>query len=651
MSAEPPPIYSSNVAYLLDESAQPTEPQILIVPHSNGVGFQKGYLGADDEHAAIEGELQIKGVSDRPWGRVTMALRTTEKVQESEVELASTEVSLYSALSTLNAHEPLPSVYPFSIPLSPDTPQCVHTPWSSITHTLTATLHPIDASQPSVSNTVTVHTRRYTSHTYNLSAMPETKGFDDPTHVEVQVSRTTFRPGEPIPLYLTIPPPRRELVLDEGIRLRNVRAELIRLVSSHESAATAHPIDQEVGAPRASSSNVQKTANGPTSESLDMRSHIGVPGGGEVIAVSGATARLHPADTVRLRLVLHPRQDEPRGNAEGSSSDLASETTLEKGSQCATISQTTLFLDVSFQICVHVTFMHMSSHTERICTISIPVVIVPPAATLPEVEDDIETAYHKKHDRPPTHTNRQEDSSAPRYSAGEAGPSFSHAPPPFEEREAPPPFFPSEPEASSSGLPTFLESEAEIYVPESHDNPMDPVLPELIFEGEGSLFGFTPSDQFDGYQVFSEQERAGTPPPTLEMATLDPDVTSLATMDRSAALNALELALEQHHESSNDSDHPPPPPSMDDPSDPPPSIDSDFRAPGSHHAPPSSSPIPAPAFMEQGSSAGAPVATPEASHGHAPPPYRVPDGDESDHDHNDHVTHPPPYVDLVPGNA
>lgn len=70
MSAEPPPTYSPNLGEGLAEAAAHTEPQILIVPHSNGAGFQKGYLGADDEHAAIEGELQIKGVSDRPWGRV-----------------------------------------------------------------------------------------------------------------------------------------------------------------------------------------------------------------------------------------------------------------------------------------------------------------------------------------------------------------------------------------------------------------------------------------------------------------------------------------------------------------------------------------------------------------------------------------------------
>lgn len=70
MSSEPPPTYSQNAGDILDDNATLTEPQILIVPHSNGVGFQKGYLGADGERAAVEGELHIKGVNSRPWKRV-----------------------------------------------------------------------------------------------------------------------------------------------------------------------------------------------------------------------------------------------------------------------------------------------------------------------------------------------------------------------------------------------------------------------------------------------------------------------------------------------------------------------------------------------------------------------------------------------------
>lgn len=50
----------------------PTGPQILIIPVADGrVHFQKGYLGADNERAAIEGELQIKSAeADFRWRKV-----------------------------------------------------------------------------------------------------------------------------------------------------------------------------------------------------------------------------------------------------------------------------------------------------------------------------------------------------------------------------------------------------------------------------------------------------------------------------------------------------------------------------------------------------------------------------------------------------
>lgn len=65
----PPPIYSQQ-----DPVGSHThtfqEPQILIVPTLDAVNFQKGYLGAEGEQAAVEGELQIKGVDAARWDRV-----------------------------------------------------------------------------------------------------------------------------------------------------------------------------------------------------------------------------------------------------------------------------------------------------------------------------------------------------------------------------------------------------------------------------------------------------------------------------------------------------------------------------------------------------------------------------------------------------
>ena len=66
-----PPTYSQqDDSTLLDRAASPLQPQVVIVPTTSALGFQKGYLGADGERAAIEGELQVKGSTAGRWGRV-----------------------------------------------------------------------------------------------------------------------------------------------------------------------------------------------------------------------------------------------------------------------------------------------------------------------------------------------------------------------------------------------------------------------------------------------------------------------------------------------------------------------------------------------------------------------------------------------------
>lgn len=55
-------------------SAPSTETQVLIVPATSTFQFQQGYLGADSERAAIEGELQVKGADGDRWRKVSVAL-------------------------------------------------------------------------------------------------------------------------------------------------------------------------------------------------------------------------------------------------------------------------------------------------------------------------------------------------------------------------------------------------------------------------------------------------------------------------------------------------------------------------------------------------------------------------------------------------
>ncbi|KAJ7139929.1 hypothetical protein C8R44DRAFT_318193 [Mycena epipterygia] len=658
----PPPIYSQQAGDLSTLETSSTsdvtldsDPQILIIPSSDAINFQKGYLGADEERAAVEGEIQVKGTESGRWARVTVSLRTLETAYHREIELGFSEIELFSSFDSNQTI--LPSSFLFAIPLMEDTPQSLRTPHSSISHTLTATLHPLDASLLPVSKSLVVHTRRYTAHSHSLVISPETHTLDEPTRVEVQVPRTTFKAGEVVPLYVTVPPPPRELVVDQGLRLRNVRVELLRLVEvKHDEDETAYE-EHTLDSGSSTAGSGPSTAIPHSSSSKAPISPL-FPGSSykTIIARSGASCRFHSSRPVQLRFILH--QPSPSGSPSDFQVNLPTGEYghLDSDAECASITQFSLLHSVSFRINIHISFVDMSSRTERISTISIPVVILAPPAPLPEIAPSMEAAYSKKHDRPPTKTVRQEDTdfSVPHYSEGEAGPSAlpGGAPPPFEERDAPPPFFSSAAEAStSSRLPTFLESETEIIIPpdDTESDLQPPDAPPAIV-GEGYEFGFSAADQFDGHS--EDMQRSSTPPPTLEMASMDANLTSLAAISEpERAIEVLGLVLDQHSEDSSrgtsgGGELPPPPPALDDPSDPPPSIDSDFRSPDATPHPPSPPSLatyaaPEPTRLNPPSPTP-PAGQSPASHGHAPPPYLVP----GDHPHQEeHVARPPPYVD------
>jgi neural Wiskott-Aldrich syndrome protein len=67
----PPPTYSQehpDDGSDLGNTLQ--HPQLLIVPTVDSINFQKGFLGAEGERAAIEGELQIKGADASSWSKL-----------------------------------------------------------------------------------------------------------------------------------------------------------------------------------------------------------------------------------------------------------------------------------------------------------------------------------------------------------------------------------------------------------------------------------------------------------------------------------------------------------------------------------------------------------------------------------------------------
>jgi neural Wiskott-Aldrich syndrome protein len=607
-----------------------------------------------------------------------MDLRAVEAAYDQLIELSQTTIVLYE--SDDDKETLLPSTFSFALPLTPDAPQCIHTPQSSLRHILSATLHPFDATAQPFSKTLTVHTRRFISHTCSIPVSPVTRTLDNPSRVEVEIPRTAFTCVEPVPIYVTVPPPRRELVVDEGLRLRNIKAELIRVVRVADGTEEANEgesaieADVDVDVPSDVGDESEEDEEGrddgnaplgigisfPTHEKRAAASSSNAPYSNHapqsrrgasyrtVISRSGALCRFHATLPVRLRFILH--QSSPSSSPSDSTHPLPAGDFGSTGSdaECASITQTTLLHSVSFRIRVHATFRNTSQHTERVSTITIPITFLPSPAPLPEVEESVDSAYLKKHDRPPARTNRRDDiDAAPHYEfeEGEAGPSYlaSGAPPPFEERDAPPPFFSTPFPSSSSRLPTFLESEQEILIPPSEDNAAAPprMMPllEQVIEGEGVLFGFPASSQFSGHTEVDRNE-ASTPPPSVEMATLDPNVTGLVGLNVDVPEHTIQLTLQQEEQITTGEAPPPPPPPMDDPSDPPPSIHSEYRSREgvAHQATPMTPAVdlPAPQIAPR-----IPVAT--RSHVSAPPPYPVPDGVE-----HEQVARPPPYVDVMP---
>ena len=577
-------------------------------------------------------------------------MRSFENAYHHEIDLVNSDETVLYVRS--DAHDTFPSSIPFAIPLPSDTPQSLWTPHSTLGHQLTAILYPADSHLSSLSKSLTVHTRRYISHSHTLPCSPETYSLDDPTRVEVQVPRNTFTSAEVIPLYVTVPPPTRETVVRKGLRLRNVRAELVRVVKVKREYSEDVETDSDSDIALDESSNIQggsslgASQQPPASSKMPLSPLFLGSSYRTIIARSGGSCRFHSSRPIQLRFILHQ-------NLTGSPSD--SRTNLgrvDSDAETPLITQSTLLHSVTFHIKVHISFVDTSNQTEHISTIVVPITILPPLAPLPEVSQAVDDAYQKKHDRPPAKTTRQEevDPSIPHYSEGEAGPSMLSpgAPPPFEERDAPPPFFVSALEASSSSrLPTFQESETEIILPETADFMNEIPLPCSI-SGEGTLFGFPYSQQFDGH---SEDIQSSTHPSTLEMASGDTDLTTLADQPNRVSMETINLVLDQHDENPRAEDQPPPPPAMDDPSDPPPSIDSDFRSPVivQQTSPSRASPPLHVAYHSSEAATGLHISTPvlapeetRSSHGHAPPPYLTNIHRENE---SDQVTRPPPYVD------
>jgi len=73
----------------------PLETQLVIAPVHDDMSFQKGYLGVDGEHAAIEGEIQLKvAIGDHDWDRLCVTVGCVAHVRSTDPPLTlRTELS------------------------------------------------------------------------------------------------------------------------------------------------------------------------------------------------------------------------------------------------------------------------------------------------------------------------------------------------------------------------------------------------------------------------------------------------------------------------------------------------------------------------------------------------------------------------------
>ncbi len=149
---------------------------------------------------------------------------------------------------------------PFSVPIPPDAPQCIHTRKATIAHKLTATLHSFN--RPPLQKSITVHSRRYSQRSGAPLVTPEAYTIADPAEIRVELPRRTFYAGEVIPLYVTVPPLDRSVLERKDLVLRNITAELRRSVTASTNKAAPATLNES----EAESSQVTSSSTAPVGE-------------------------------------------------------------------------------------------------------------------------------------------------------------------------------------------------------------------------------------------------------------------------------------------------------------------------------------------------------------------------------------------------
>ncbi|PWN44948.1 hypothetical protein IE81DRAFT_364630 [Ceraceosorus guamensis] len=381
---------SSSTTSLIDHDAgSSSQPQLPlspylednffdIAPRADATSFQVGYLGLEGFQSWIKGDVLVKLDpairASGKYAKCTISLTAEETTTSERVELFSAQQTLWSAppaamtppvASTSRESAAyvesaqIPSTMPFTFPLTPDLPHCIHLPQGGITYALEARLVPAvrQMSSPDVFKRAPVHLTRYSppgplanivasanaehlnSH-LNLQPegsssasklRPHTWRLTEPVPLSIQLARTLFRRAEPIDIRIRIPPLPTGLQSEKALRLRAVEATLARVIhvrdtrrqegdQSHKHQKQRADVAGSLGTWRASGLDeapgyaLAEDVSGPSS--TIALSHLDeeelAPAADHscrveaLLATSGKLCRFNSSRPILLRLALHP---------------------------------------------------------------------------------------------------------------------------------------------------------------------------------------------------------------------------------------------------------------------------------------------------------------------------------------------------------
>ncbi|CDZ97033.1 hypothetical protein [Phaffia rhodozyma] len=304
--------------------AEPVSILLAPLPHSSS--FLIGTLGERDSKAYIEGEVMMKGLSSAIRElSVTITLNlstptTTPQILFRRSQLippcANTSLTPSGSMATLT-HVTAPR-QSFRIPIPSDLPQCLHHPSISLAYSLSVSLTLYHPTSSALEMYQSRSSTAVSSNSEGLLVITETMEFhlcpngdhadsDHPAPYLAQIPPPSFLPSpiligfpkirvrktETLRLWIEIPIPLQTEALRTGAVLRNVRAELWRVVTVHHGA-------RQPGEPT-------RTPRGPSSVATTLDSSDSDQSTSSTLLTStGSSCRFSLTSPIRLRLSLHP---------------------------------------------------------------------------------------------------------------------------------------------------------------------------------------------------------------------------------------------------------------------------------------------------------------------------------------------------------